>query len=130
MGGSSSAVVVECAVGSRAPDLVLLDTASTFSVIGGATADLLEPDLEETGVAISMSTRYGRLDGHLSRVRIRLIADPGWGANLGVDATILVLPTWPGPIVLGVRGFLNRVRFAVDPGAGTDEAVFFFGATG
>jgi hypothetical protein len=31
-----------------------------------------------------------------------------------------------GPTVLGVRGFLERVRFALDP----SESLFYFGSTG
>ena len=115
MGGSSSAVVVRCILGRLPFEFALLDTASTFSVISGATADILGD---------------GRRDGQLSRLGIRVVADPGWGVDLDVDATVLVLPTWPGPTVLGGRGFLERVRVAIDPGPPSGDAVFFFGATG
>lgn len=130
MAGSSSAVVVRCMLGMLPFEFALLDTASTFSVISGATADALEGELQHTGVAVTIWTRYGRLDGQLSRLGIRLVADPGWGVDLDVDATVLVLPTWPGPTVLGVRGFLERFRIAIDPGSQFGDAVVFFGATG
>jgi hypothetical protein len=47
-----------------------------------------------------------------------------------VDATVLLLPAWPGPMVLGVSGFLDRIRIAIDPGASVADAIFFFSATG
>jgi hypothetical protein len=130
MGGSSSAVVVRCALGLLPPELAIVDTASTFSVLGGATADFLGPELEDTGLGITMLTRYGRLDGHLGRLGIRLLAEPGWGADLVVNATVLVLPAWPGPTMLGVSGFLDRIRVAIDPGSDLGDAVFLFGAMG
>jgi len=36
--------------------------------------------------------------------------------------------SWPGPTVLGYRGLLERVRFALDPGTG-GPPMFFFGPT-
>jgi hypothetical protein len=77
-----------------------------------------------------MWTRYGRLDGQLGRLGIRLVADPDWGVDLDVDATVLVLPSWPGPTVLGVSGFLDRVRIAIDPRGQLGDATLFFGPTG
>jgi hypothetical protein len=119
-----------CEQAALPPELALLDTASTFSIAGGATADALGDTLEDTGIAITMWTRYGRLDGQLGRLGIRLVADPEWGMDLDVDATVLVLPAWPGPTVLGVSGFLDRIRIAIDPGAPLADSIFFFGATG
>ena len=35
--------------------------------------------------------------------------------ELPIDATWLIIEDWPGPTVLGWRGCLERMRFAVDP---------------
>jgi hypothetical protein len=56
---------------------------------------------------------------------IALVADDG--SDYIVDATVLVIRGWPGPPVLGFRGFLERVRVALDPGCGSDDAWFYFG---
>ncbi len=65
--------------------------------------------------------------GKLARMKIGLSADRG-GDDLDVDATVFVptLPPgveWPHPNFIGLDGFLNRIRFAVDP----SENVFYFG---
>ena len=39
-----------------------------------------------------------------------------------MDATWFVAPDWPGPSVIGWRGCLERMRFALDPG---EEAFYF-----
>jgi hypothetical protein len=39
-----------------------------------------------------------------------------------VDATWFIASDWPGPMVIGWRGCLERMRFALDPGHDT----FFF----
>ncbi len=35
-----------------------------------------------------------------------------------------------GPIVLGYNGFLERIRFAFDPGIFPGEQIFYFGKIG
>ena len=64
--------------------------------------------------------------GKLLRLGISLEAERGNG--LEIDATVFVptLPpgdTWPHPNFIGLDGFLNRIRFAVDP----RENAFYFG---
>ncbi|MBI4531612.1 MAG: hypothetical protein HY709_08815, partial [Candidatus Latescibacteria bacterium] len=45
------------------------------------------------------------------------------GENVEVEATWFISPDWPGPIVIGWKGCLERLRFAVDP----SEDTFYFG---
>jgi len=45
------------------------------------------------------------------------------GQPLLVEATWFVSPDWPGPLVLGWKGCLERFRFALDP----NEERFYFG---
>jgi hypothetical protein len=57
-----------------------------------------------------------------------LRADEGLGYDLQVDSTVAVLPEWPGPVMLGYRGFLERIRLAIDPGGSPHEPQrIFFG---
>lgn len=71
--------------------------------------------------------RGTRYVGNLFRMRIGLLADYG-GEDLEVDATVFVPTLHPGeswyyPNFIGLDGFLNRIRFAVDP----EESAFYFG---
>jgi hypothetical protein len=42
-------------------------------------------------------------------------------------SSVFVAKEWEGPIVLGYRGFLERIRFALDPGVVPGEQMFYFG---
>lgn len=64
--------------------------------------------------------------GRLVTVRVSLQAAVGDSAD--VDATAFVPELSPGeiwslPNFIGMEGFLNRIRFAVDP----EENAFYFG---
>ena len=74
-----------------------------------------------------MSTRLGRISGSLYRINISLLAEENHGYDLTVESSIFVSKDWDGPIVLGYRGFLERIRFALDPGVIPGEQRFYFG---
>jgi hypothetical protein len=74
-----------------------------------------------------MSTRLGRISGSLYRINITLIAEENRDYDLIVESSVFVSKEWEGPIVLGYRGFLERVRFALDPGVVPGEQKFYFG---
>lgn len=68
-------------------------------------------------------------DGKLQRMRLTVRTEYG-GTDLEVDATVFVPillsgEAWRHPNFIGLDGFLNRVRFAIDPA----ENVFYFGPT-
>jgi hypothetical protein len=42
-----------------------------------------------------------------------------------IEATWFISPDWPGPLVLGWKGCLERLRFALDPTP--EEEWFYFG---
>lgn len=73
-----------------------------------------------------MSTRLGTIHGQLHRLHITLVASEG--DDLEIDATLVVAPDWMGPIVLGYRGFLERLRLGLDPGTADDDQWLSFGA--
>jgi hypothetical protein len=104
-----------------------LDTGAEWSVIGGETAKILEGELELPTESFTMSTRLGRIFGSLYRINISLLAEEYHGYDLTVESTIFVSKDWDGPIVLGYRGFLERIRFALDPGVIPAEQRFYFG---
>jgi hypothetical protein len=101
----------------------LVDTGGHFCILGPEVVDLIGDSLSG-GEATSLLTAQGRLSGRLYRHRIELLAEEG--ENLDLEATVLVSPDWRGPSVLGYTGFLDRMRFAIDPRANQ----FYFGSLG
>jgi len=105
-------------------DMALLDTGAEWSMIGGDIAQ--EFDNYPTAIPnITIKTRYGEIEGRLVTSSITLVADVG--RDLLMESTIFVSEEWPGPIVLGFRGFLEKLRIALDPGVRDGEQLFYFG---
>jgi len=125
-------VAVECKLGNL--DILfttLLDTTSTWSVIGGEPAEKIGDQLGEPFGSIGIDTRFGMIYGDFHRLDISLIAGPGCGEDLTIESTVVVSDEWEGPIVLGYKGFLERLRFALDPGRETiEQPIIYFGAIG
>jgi hypothetical protein len=114
-------VTVGCRLGAL-PDRLdaLLDTAAEWCVLTLKVATelgLLPIAGSEPAV---LSSRYGTLRGELVRIGIEFPAAEGM--YLQVDATWFVSEEWPGPLVIGWRGCLERFRFALDRG---DESFYF-----
>jgi hypothetical protein len=118
-------MAVHCRFGSLPEELALLDTGAHWTVIGSETIELLGDELGEGIGSLRMSTRLGSFPGMLHRLSIQLIAEQG--ESLTVDGTCLALPDWRGPNVLGVHGFLERLRFALEPESAHAEARIHFG---
>lgn len=124
-------ICVFCRFGSlQSQETALLDTGAEWSVVGGDFAEVLREtgDLGESVDSIKISTRFGSFEGSLYRFQVCLLSDDDLGGtDLRVDATVAVLPLWQGPNVLGYRGFLERIRIAIDPGVSGGEEKIFFG---
>ncbi len=122
-------VAVRCRFGSQktSEHLALSDTGAEWSVIGGEPAIVLENELGPAIESFSMSTRFGRIFGSLHHITIHLISKQGCGNDLAVESSVFVSEEWEGPVVLGYRGFLERIRFALDPGIVPGEQIFYFG---
>jgi hypothetical protein len=86
-------------------------------------AERLGIDAANEGEAAVLSTRLGTVSGQLIRVAVTFAATEG--DPLTIDATCFVSPEWPGPMVIGWRGCLERMRFGFDP---TEETSYFGGA--
>ena len=99
----------------------LMDTGGHFCILSPEVVDLIG-DVLSGGETTSLLTAQGRLSGRLYRHRIELLAEKG--ENLDLEATVLVSPDWRGPSILGYTGFLDRIRFAVDPRTNR----FYFGS--
>ena len=99
----------------------VLDTAAPWCVFRQDVNTRLQPSLIPIPGGITLSTRLGLFHGDLYRGQLRLVAEEG--ESLDVEATVFVTPDWPGPNFLGYQGFLQRIRFAVDP----ESNLFYFG---
>jgi hypothetical protein len=115
-------IAVRCRVGPRtAQDIAMLDTACPWCMLPPSVAMDLGYELESDG-GTRMHTRFGLLAGEVIRLPIAFVAAEG--DPLEVDATWFLSPDWPGPMVIGWKGCLERMRFASDPNAND----FYFAA--
>ncbi len=121
-------VAVQCRIEHLELDyFALLDTGAEWSVIGGDVLSLIEEQLGPPIRSLSISTRLGTIFGELHRVSITLLTDPNQGDELTLESTTFVSEEWDGPVVLGYRGFLERIRFALDSGVTPGNQIFYFG---
>jgi hypothetical protein len=108
-------LAVTCRLGELAGDLdALCDTASTWCVLPPSLALALGYDVEAEPDT-RMHTRFGLLSGTLVRLLVVFVTDEGVPAE--IEATWFLSPDWPGPLVIGWKGCLERMRFAFDPRA-------------
>jgi len=101
----------------------LFDTGAEYSVMHReVAAELgLKPDGE---TCLTMSTRLGDFQGSLQRHAVRIPALAG--EDLLVEPAWFVCAEWPGPMVLGWRGFLESITFGCNPRATSDEEGRFY----
>jgi hypothetical protein len=68
-----------------------------------------------------MSTRLGTFSGALYSGQV--VFEALKGRSLDLEITAFLSPDWQGGNFLGYEGFLQRIRFAVDP----ESNLFYFG---
>lgn len=103
----------------------VVDTGAPYPIISPGVARQAGlynfPPLER----ITLFVRGMRLDGRVIRLNVKLVADRG--EDLDVDATAFIPDVeeyWGDfPSFIGQIGFLERIRFAIDPLTDT----FYFG---
>jgi hypothetical protein len=98
----------------------LLDTACPWCVLPPTMAARLGFDLTDGEETASLSTRFGTMVGRLER--LLLTFDATEGQPLTIQATCFVSADWPGPMVIGWKGCLERTRFGFD----TTPELFYF----
>jgi hypothetical protein len=112
-------VAAGCFVGDRAIN-AMIDTGSQWCLLPGELATDLgyEADAEESDTRLH--SRFGTITGRLVRIPLCFRAEEG--QQVTMEATWFISADWPGPPVLGWKGCLERIRFALDPG----EESFYF----
>jgi hypothetical protein len=120
-GSSLLLVTVACFI-EELPQRIyaLLDTASPWCILPPSLAARLGLDLTTGEEATSLSTRFGTLVGRLERMSLTF--DASEGRPLVVQATWFVSADWPGPMVVGWKGCLERIQF----GFNTTLEMFYF----
>lgn len=104
----------------------VVDTGAPYVICAPQVARLAEFDRTYALERIKMFVRGMHLEGSLTRLTIRLLATEG--DDLNVDATVFIPDLdecWGNfPSFIGLTGFLERLRFAVNPSTYT----FYFGS--
>lgn len=102
--------------------LALVDTAAPWCILESRLVQAAREQLEELPRDVALSTRLGRFHGRLYLGALKLLPDDG--EELLVTTTFFLSQDWPGGNFVGYLGFLDRIRFAVDPQANR----FYFGS--
>lgn len=106
--------------------LAVVDTGAPYVIVQPTYAGLLQLDPSEALEEIKLKIRGTIFKGHIHRVLVDLPASEG--ESMSLEATMFVPETdeetWGNlPSFLGMMGFLERIRFAIDP----FEDSFYFG---
>lgn len=119
-------IAIQFSIGRGLPSIHgLLDTASTWIVFRKDFLSSFDiPIDEDPAVMEKMETRFGTITGFLNRIPIIIIAEEGGGTSAEIDSTCFVSDQWPGPPVIGWKGCLERMKFAIDPSLDR----FYFGS--
>ena len=100
----------------------MVDTAAPWCILEPDLGRAAERSLECLSEIATIDSRLGRFRGRLYRGTTTILAEAG--EALDVDTTFFLSPEWPGGNFVGYQGFLERFRFAIDPGLSR----FYFGA--
>lgn len=102
------------------PVFARLDPATPWVVLNSEVNKQI--GLRAASTEIELQTTAGLMKGSLERFPITLQAEQG--EALEIDATLFVCDDWQRENFLGYSGFIERIRFAVDP----SSRKFYFGS--
>lgn len=111
---------------SEAATEMIVDTGSPWCILDPELCEVWGLDSGGYIPSSPLWIRGERCEGQLVRATVALQA--AHGKELIIEATFFVPllsldNTWNYPNFIGLDGFLNRIRFAIDPA----ENVFYFG---
>jgi len=101
----------------------LFDTGAEWAVIPQSIVDSNPDCFHSLDISKKLSSRFGTNDGVLHQCYLRILVD--FGEDIVVDATVLVIPDWKGPVVLGFKSLLNKIRWACDPTIDQQGRLYF-----
>lgn len=116
---SAAHIVLAINIGRAITTQAIVDTGSTWCILNPDIVAILGDAVEDTYEPTeSLVIRGIRYQGRLVRVSIRLPAEVGNDLEVEATAFVPILSAgevWDVPDFIGLEGFLQRVRFAVDP---------------
>lgn len=120
-------VAIRCCIGNLLnEELALIDTGACYSMINEDTFTLIKASMtyiEDVHIITARGLRLCKL----YMMPIQLLAD--YGEPLSIEILTAVVPDWPEQTIIGMRGGLEKIRCAFDPGT-KDDALFYFGSAG
>lgn len=126
-GQSAAKVLVKCKINDlNVVETARLDTGSTYTVVSNELVQIIDSELVEIGKG-QLETWEGQIKGKLVKLNITLLAEGGGSDLLVEEALVLVSENYGGPVVLGYRGFLDKIRIAIDLGVRNGEQIWYFG---
>jgi hypothetical protein len=123
---SAARIVIPLLVATNLRIHAILDTGAPWCVFDPRMAkSFIEDDQNPLFSPVRLLIRGQWYSGSLYRIPCQLIAEIG--ESLDVEATVFVPQlrageSWPHPNFIGLDGFLNRLRIAIDP---AENALYF-----
>ncbi|MCI5223511.1 MAG: hypothetical protein D3924_12785 [Candidatus Electrothrix sp. AR4] len=122
--GRKQIISVKCSFGNNPQKhYALFDTGAEWTVVPKSIVDDAPDIFFSLEIPISLTSRFGKHNGVQHDCDLCILADSG--EDLIVESGVLVIPDWPGPVVLGFKHLLNKVRWACDPTIERDGRLFF-----
>ncbi|MBN1313812.1 MAG: hypothetical protein JXA42_00015 [Anaerolineales bacterium] len=119
---------IEVSIGGKRT-IAAIDTGGFYVICDPKLGKIISPSLIDPLGDSTLEIRGTKYKGKLYRLAVELLAKEG--NNLEVDSTVFIPEMhpeeeWNLPSFLGFQGFLERIRFAVNP----DQSLFYFGGLG
>ena len=122
--GINLIISVKCSFGDSADNYyALFDTGAEWAVVPQSIVDGNPENFISLDTPIKLSTRFGLKQGTLHECSVSILVDSG--DDIIFDATVLVIPDWDGPVVLGFKTLLNKIRWACDPTIDQQGRLYF-----
>ena len=128
-----AAVAVLVAFGSMMPRFSILDTGNSQTIIPKSLAQQLQMPLTPGSDKDHFYWHSGSAIPEFGRCPLTFVANQE-GQDLTLQAEVRVVEGWTLPPLLGMRGYLEKIRFAIDPIVASTEdnqaGYFLFGEVG
>jgi hypothetical protein len=95
------------------PVLAMVDTAAPWCIFEPDICEQIRERLVVVEEDARLHSRLGHFQGTLGLGRLKVSAVEG--ESLDLDVLMFLCLDWPGGNFIGYQGFLDRIRFAVDP---------------
>jgi hypothetical protein len=99
----------------------MVDSAAPWCIFDAEIGEAIRKSFDLVSGPVVLSTRLGNFGGALYSGEVAFEVLEGESFDLEIVA--FLSPDWQGGNFLGYEGFLQRIRFAVDP----ESNLFYFG---